>query len=327
MASATRPSLSARCACPASIAAPRCRPLARLLLLGLTALLAACGPRWIPEDKPTPVGGDYQTTPDGYYRVRRGDSLYTIAFRYGLDWRDLAIWNGIYAPYTIYPDQELRMMAPLPPPASAVVVRPAPAPTATVTTEQVDTRTAEDAASETAPGSDAGTTADAPAVEAASGSAADTAPPGAAPSPPPQEAATPSPNNTAKAGLPVSASGWIWPTAGRILSSFAPNDPARKGIDIGGDEGQPVVAAAAGQVVYSGSGLIGYGELVIVKHNDRVLSAYAHNRNRLVSEGQQVAVGQQLAEMGRNDRNQAMLHFEIRVNGVPTDPLKYLPGR
>ncbi len=112
-----------------------------------------------------------------------------------------------------------------------------------------------------------------------------------------------------------------------MLSTFKLNDPSRNGIEIGGKEGQPVIAAASGEVVYSGNGLIGYGELIIVKHSDRMLSAYAHNRKRLVSEGQRVAAGERLAEMGRDDRNQAMLHFEIRVNGTPQDPLKFLPRR
>jgi lipoprotein NlpD len=120
---------------------------------------------------------------------------------------------------------------------------------------------------------------------------------------------------------------WLWPAEGRLLSTFKPNDPSRNGIEIGGKEGQPIISAAAGEVVYSGSGLIGYGELIIVKHSDRMLSAYAHNRKRLVSEGQKVAAGERLAEMGRDDRNQPMLHFEIRVNGTPQDPLKFLPGR
>jgi len=119
----------------------------------------------------------------------------------------------------------------------------------------------------------------------------------------------------------------MWPTEGRVLSSFKANDPSRNGIEIGGSEGQSIIAAAAGEVVYSGSGLIGYGELIIVKHSDRMLSAYAHNRKRLVSEGQRVAAGEKLAEMGRDDRNRAMLHFEIRVNGTPQDPTKYLPRK
>jgi lipoprotein NlpD len=112
-----------------------------------------------------------------------------------------------------------------------------------------------------------------------------------------------------------------------VVSRFQANDPARKGIDIAGKVGQSVIATASGQVVYSGNGLLGYGELIIIKHSDRMLSAYAHNSKRLVSEGQQVTAGNQIAEMGTNDRNQAELHFEIRANGSPQDPLKYLPQR
>jgi lipoprotein NlpD len=129
---------------------------------------------------------------------------------------------------------------------------------------------------------------------------------------------------TTPAGDP---SRWLWPTDGRLLSTFRANDPSRKGIDIAGSAGQPVVASAAGQVVYSGSGLIGYGELIIIKHSDRMLSAYAHNSKRLATEGQQVTAGSKIAEMGTNDRNQAVLHFEIRLNGTPVDPLKYLPKK
>jgi lipoprotein NlpD len=110
-----------------------------------------------------------------------------------------------------------------------------------------------------------------------------------------------------------------------VISNFRPDDPARKGMDIGGKEGQAIIATAGGEVVYSGSGLIGYGELIIIKHNESLLSAYAHNRKRLVSEGQKVKAGERIAEMGRNDRNQAMLHFEIRLNGNPQDPRRYLP--
>ena len=110
-----------------------------------------------------------------------------------------------------------------------------------------------------------------------------------------------------------------------MLRSFSANDPARKGLDIAGSEGQAVNAAAAGTVVYSGNGLIGYGELIIIKHSERMLSAYAHNRSRLVAEGAQVRAGQKIAELGRNDRNEQVLHFEIRVNGSPVNPLQYLP--
>jgi lipoprotein NlpD len=112
-----------------------------------------------------------------------------------------------------------------------------------------------------------------------------------------------------------------------MVSSFKANDPSRNGIEISGREGQPIISAAAGEVVYSGNGLIGYGELIIIKHSDRMLSAYAHNRKRLVSEGDQVGAGVKIAEMGRDDRNKPLLHFEIRINGNPGNPMNYLPPR
>lgn len=112
-----------------------------------------------------------------------------------------------------------------------------------------------------------------------------------------------------------------------MIRGFLPNESARNGLDIGGQVGQPVRAAAAGTVVYSGNGLIGYGELIIIKHNERLLSAYGHNRRRLVEEGETVSAGQEIAEMGRNDRHEALLHFEIRNDGRPVDPQQFLPRR
>jgi lipoprotein NlpD len=120
---------------------------------------------------------------------------------------------------------------------------------------------------------------------------------------------------------------WLWPTDGRLLSTFKAGDPSRNGIELAGSEGQSIRASAAGEVVYSGNGLIGYGELIIIKHSDRMLSAYGHNRKRLVAEGQAVAAGEKIAEMGRDERNRALLHFEIRRGGTPQDPMKYLPRR
>jgi lipoprotein NlpD len=276
-------------------------------------------------------------TPEGRYRVRRGDSLHAIAFDFGLDWRDLARWNRIEPPYTIYPDQELRLSPPQAQPARTVETRPAGSPGAATSREGPTTPLPEPPQAE--PGAQATpnvtaatapTAADTglevpstPGPETRAGTATDpgpevmTAPPSAAP------ATSTQPDS----GPLRDPDRWLWPVEGRVLSSFRSNDPARNGIDIGGQHGQPVRASAAGEVVYSGSGLIGYGELIIVKHSDRMLSAYAHNRQRLVQEGQRVAAGEQIAEMGRNDRNQAILHFEIRVNGTPEDPLKYLPRR
>jgi len=275
-------------------------------------LLAGCGPSWSPVEKSTGTNGSYRATPDGYYRVRRGDSLHTIAFKLGMDWRDLAEWNGIRSPYTIYPDQDLRLTEPPSRSSGEVVTRPARTPAVTVSSDQPKTATAPREEASQAPTTSAGKP-PVPAVEAA-GTAAS----------PPGEAA---PARPASAGPVRDPAAWLWPTEGRLLSTFKANDPSRNGIEISGTEGQPIVAAATGEVVYSGSGLIGYGELIIVKHSDRMLSAYAHNRLRLVSEGQRVAAGEKLAEMGRDDRNKAMLHFEIRVNGVPQDPLKFLPRR
>ena len=128
--------------------------------------------------------------------------------------------------------------------------------------------------------------------------------------------------------IPVNSNlGWRWPADGGVVETFASGDPTRQGIDIAGKGGQPVRAAADGVVVYSGSGLVGYGELVIVKHNDQWLSAYGHNRARQVNEGQVVKAGQQIAEMGRSGAARDMLHFEIRYNGKPVDPQQYLPKR
>ena len=320
---------------------------------------------------PPPPGGSastapYSQTPDGFYRVKRGDTLHAIAFRFSLDWREIARLNGISSPYTIYPDQMLKLSenalassspatteqggvkiatVPLP---SETATRPLDAPVASTTSESTSETGSAAEASETQavsdPAAQQAATQDPAAAKPTSGPTSEPTPEAGRKLPaattttqnsPVQ--ADPAPASPAKnlpppqMTVPTTATGdparWAWPTDGRILSSFRADDAARKGIDIGGQKGQPVLATAPGTVVYSGSGLIGYGELIIIKHSDRMLSAYAHNSKRLVSEGQQVGAGSQIAEMGINDRNQALLHFEIRVNGSPQDPLKYLPRR
>lgn len=234
---------------------------------------------------------------DGLYRVLKGDNLAAIAFRYGLDYRDIAAWNGISAPWTIYPDQVLRLTPPTKTAASTTTrTQPAPAP-------RSETR--------------------------------QTAAPAAKPPPPASTTpAAPPPVTSAPQGSPVAPAvnpgktdpeSWRWPTQGRLLRTFSESDSSRNGIDIAAAEGQDVVASAAGQVVYSGNGLIGYGELVIIRHSEMMLSAYAHNSRRLVAEGEQVTAGQKIAEVGRNDRNETLLHFEIRRSGRPVNPLNYLP--
>ncbi|MBB5015649.1 peptidoglycan DD-metalloendopeptidase family protein [Rehaibacterium terrae] len=268
-----------------------------LWLLVLVTLLAACGRSTVvrrervyePPRHATParpVTGAHE------YVVVRGDTLYGIAFRHGLDYRDVAAWNGIGPPYTIYPGQRIRLA-----PAGRIAATPPPA------------------------------ARPAPARPPASEPARPAAPPPQQPAP----AVAPSPSQTpAPTSAPPVAGGpvrWQWPAQGQIVGRFVAGDPTRQGIDIAGNGGQPVLAAADGVVVYSGAGLVGYGELIIVKHTDEWLSAYGHNRRRLVEEGQAVRAGQQIAEMGRTGASRDMLHFEIRRNGRPVDPLTLLPPR
>ena len=133
------------------------------------------------------------------------------------------------------------------------------------------------------------------------------------------------PAGPAPAPTPVPAGGWTWPARGQLIRGFGKGH--RGGIDIGGRRGQPVVAARDGRVVYTGSGLVGYGRLVIVKHGERLLTAYAHNDRVLVKEGQTVRAGQKIAEMGSTGAERVKLHFEVRRDGKPLNPLKYLPRR
>lgn len=205
--------------------------------------------------------------------VQRGQNVYRIATENGITALDLAIWNDIPPPYTIYPGQRLRLY----PGGQRGVANRSPSP-----------------AAPTRPASSSRPTAT-----------------------PSKPAPTPIASNI----------GWRWPADGSVIGTYAEGNPTRQGIDIAGKAGQPVRSAGDGVVVYSGSGLVGYGELVIVKHNDQWLSAYGHNRARLVNEGQLVKAGQQIAEMGRSGASRDMLHFEIRHNGKPVNPQLYLPRR
>jgi lipoprotein NlpD len=244
--------------------------------------------------------------PGGTYRVQRGDTMYSIAFRHGVDYRDLAQWNGISPPYTIYPGRELRLA----PPHAAAAPKPpvAQAPPRPATAAAPKPVPFEPAAAP--PPTRAGAPTAAPPV-------ASTAPPPSAPPPSPSEA-------------PAAASGdiaWRWPADGQVVGAYVAGDPMKQGIDIAGKAGAPVKAAADGTVVYSGNGLIGYGELIIVKHSPGFLSAYGHNQKRLVQEGDKVKGGQTIAEMGSSGASRDELHFEIRKNGKPSNPLDYLPRR
>jgi len=215
------------------------------------------------------------------YRVQRGDTLYSIAFRYGLDYRRVAAANDIPAPYVIHPGQEIRLR-------EAALPAPAPEP--------------ESAAP----------------------------PPGAEPEPDqPPTAAGPERQKPKVANDPTgplrAVAQWHWPTEGPVIRGYSGS--LHKGIDIGGRRGEPVNAVAPGVVVYAGAGIVGFGELLIVKHNELYLSAYGHNHRLLVAEGQRVAAGQKIAEKGSSGTDRVKLHFEIRREGQPVDPQRLLPRR
>ncbi|GGA70458.1 peptidoglycan-binding protein LysM [Arenimonas soli] len=266
------------------------------------ALVAGCGHSRVVKregSRPAPDRATQSLPSSGDYKVKRGDTLYGIAFRHGLDYREVASLNRIGPPYTIYPGQTLRLSSQQrAAPARAVTSMPSP-------------RTPP-------PSGSRGTTPARPATPAAT--PATPATPVATPARPVAAPALPAVPDAA----PASGT-WRWPTQGQVIGRFVSGDPKRQGLDIAGSAGQPVVAAADGVIVYSGSGLVGYGELIIVKHSDEWLSAYAHNRRRLVGEGAQVKAGQQIAELGRTGTSRDMLHFEVRRNGKPVDPMQVLP--
>lgn len=197
--------------------------------------------------------------------VRKGDTLYSIAWAAGLDYRALARWNNISPPYVIRPGQQLRLR---PGPGYEPPVETSKRPASRKTTTEPDKRVSQ-------------------------------------------------PDTPAR-------NGWIWPTKGRVIRGFSPNH-SNPGIDIAGQSGQTIKSAADGRVVYSGDGLRGYGQLIIVKHNETYLSAYAHNRKLLVNEGEKVRRGQPIAEMGSTGTDRVKLHFEIRKQGRAVDPMEYLP--
>lgn len=252
----------------------------------------------------------------GPYTVQAGDSLYTIAFRHDLDWRKLARWNAIAAPYTIYPGMSLRLDKPANLPAQSAqpldvqaVVASTPATVSTLPTPTPTSTGTKPSAVASVPSTVAAT----PVTE-----------PQPSPVAPPSQAQPVSAPEAVRRAGDVS---WSWPNAGPVITSFRAGDPTRHGIDIAGTTGEPVLATANGVVVYSGNGLVGYGELVIIKHSDAFLSAYGHNSKRLVQEGQRVRRGEKIAEMGSSGTSRTELHFEIRRQGDPVDPLAFLPHR
>jgi lipoprotein NlpD len=238
------------------------------------------------------LAGAENTGKPGYYTIRPGDTMIRIGLEHGQSWRDIARWNGIENPNLIEVGQVLRVVPPGTDPSS-VAARGVPP--VKVEARPLDGR----------PGA-----ASAPATATPAASAPAT---GAATAP------------AATARDPDDDISWQWPAAGPVVTPF--DEVRSKGLAISGRAGDPVLAAADGRVVYAGSGLRGYGNLVIVKHNATYLTAYAHNRTLLVKEDQQVRRGQKIAEMGSSDADRVQLHFEIRKQGKPVDPARLLPPR
>ncbi|MCW5220502.1 LysM peptidoglycan-binding domain-containing protein [Verminephrobacter aporrectodeae subsp. tuberculatae] len=250
-----------------------------------------------------PLPGAENAGKPGYYTVKPGDTLIRIGLESGQGWKDIARWNDLENADRIEVDQVLRVV---PPPAAASTPAPAPAP---ASASGVVTRPV--AASSVVPAAAASPPAPKPAASPA-------------PAPGTVVAVAPTvPAPAASAG--ENGMAFAWPASGTLIAGF---DEARnKGYDIGGKAGDPVLAAADGRVVYAGAGLRGYGNLIVIQHNDAFLTAYAHNQAMLVKDEQSVRKGQKIAEMGRTDADRVKLHFEIRRHGKPVDPSRYLPAR
>ncbi len=312
----------------------------RLLSFACILLLAGCAPvrqgapvvdrtlsaasqaKTIPSPQPTDSRGEV-------YVVKRGDTLYSIALEHGMDYRELAAINGISDPGALPVGRELKLKRPAPAPVTAASEPDTVTTTPLVVPSGIDVKPLGDSVTlkteprgyklpyseEALARMKSGTPLAAAKPEPAAPPRPE-AKPEAAPEPKPETRPAPDPEGDGEVQ-------WAWPVTGKLISRFS---EASKGIDIAGRMGQPVYASAPGKVVYTGSGLRGYGKLIIIKHNSAYLSAYAHNREILVKEGQSVAKGQQIAEMGNTDADQVKLHFEIRRYGKPVDPLKYLPA-
>lgn len=261
-----------------------------------------------------------------FHVVRKGDTLYSIALDYGEDYRDLAAWNRLEDPAKIRIDQKIRLF---PPESSAdAAASQAASPAADSVPASIALKTGPKAQklpySEQALAQLSGT-AQAPATTADAVAPPSVVPP--ATKPPTATAPTAAAAPAARvAAAPTGKLVWEWPTQGTLAYTFG-KGPNQKGVGIEGKPGQAILAGAPGKVVYSGSGLRGYGKLIIIKHDATYLSVYAHNSQILVKEGQTVAKGQKIAEMGSSDSDRVGLHFEIRRQGKPIDPLPHLPPK
>lgn len=276
----------------------------------------------LPEVRELPLAAGEDIRPLSY-TVKKGDTLYSVARAHGYDYREVAAWNNIEPPYTIKLGQVLNFS-----PASAPSIRPAAKaeakplepvaklpvpikndPLLKTYPKGIKLRYSEQAVAQLEKEGNAPPTAKAELALAKPSTATE---------------ATPQEKKEGSAATEEDEIEWAWPATGKLIGTFQENS-SLKGIDIAGKMGQPVFASAPGKVVYSGSGLRGYGKLIIIKHNKTFLSAYAHNNVILVKQGQNVVKGQKIAEMGNSDTDQVKLHFEIRRMGKPVDPLRHLP--
>jgi lipoprotein NlpD len=269
------------------------------------AAAASAAPVEAPPPAPPPLAGADHAGKPGYYTVKPGDTLSRIALEHGQGWRDIARWNALDNPNRVEVGQVLRVL----PPEGEVATRAVPG------NGRVESRPLDAKPAPVPP---------APVV------AAVPAPPAVAPAPAAPAASAPAVAGAAPAAPAVAAAEeeqivWSWPAGGAVLAGF--DEGRNKGLTIGGNAGDPVLAAANGRVMYVGSSIRGYGNLIIVKHNDLYLSAYAHNRQMLVKEDEVVRRGQRIAEMGASDAPRVQLHFEIRRQGKPVDPARLLPPR
>lgn len=246
-------------------------------LCGIVMLLVACsGSHYVPV-----YNARYDVKPQQLtYRVKKQDTLFSIAWRYQIDYKELARLNGLKQPFRIYPGQVLTLQF-----GNTSGVNE---------TKYNNKNTAKNSKSKY----------DGVVSNIRSGSL----------------------NRAAKSRVGA-VSKWVWPADGKVVPKSLPGKAGRKGLDIFGNHGEPVRAAASGKVVYSGGGLLGYGNLIIIEHNEELLSAYAHNSQLLSREGDHVKVGQKVAEIGASGTRKSKLYFEIRRKGVPVDPVKYLPKK
>lgn len=277
---------------------------------------------------PAPVSGlskDYSSIGRGsykgsFYEVKKGDTLYFIAYITNKDVKDLIRNNNLSSPYTIHPGQKLKLWRPAyvaPSYGKAVAV-------AAVTAGAVASKSAV-----STPVKASTPTASSKPVKAQK-TVKKYPPKKVEQSKPKEYVGSKGKQTVKKVNTPVVAknskvSKWLWPTKGRVIKNFSAGNQGNKGIDIAGKRGQSIVATAKGTVVYSGNALRGYGNLVIVKHNDKYLSAYAHNDQLHVKEGQSVKAGQKIATMGSSGASSVRLHFEIRYQGKSVNPKRYLP--